>query len=138
MRTIIAGSRNIPSDVAIKLVEKCIELSEFKLTEIISGGARGIDSAAEKYWRQKFSNKEPEYSLRIMPANWDKYGKSAGQIRNIHMAAEADALIAIWDGESPGTQNMIKIATRKQMPIFIYYYKSGNYSHIDYKKEENG
>ena len=138
MRTIIAGSRNIPSDVAVKLVEKCIELSEFKLTEIISGNARGIDIAGERYWQSHFANKEPYVGLKIMPANWDKYGKSAGQIRNIRMAAEADALIAIWDGESPGTQNMIKIATRKQMPVFIYYYKSGNYSHIDYKKEENG
>jgi hypothetical protein len=131
MRTIIAGSRNIPEDLADNLVAKSIELSGFTITEIISGNARGIDKAGERYWQSHFANKEPYVGLKIMPANWNKYGKSAGQIRNIRMAAEADALIAIWDGESPGTQNMIKIASRKKMPIFIYFYKSGNYEHIN-------
>lgn len=54
------------------------------------------------------------------PANWDKYGKSAGYIRNEEMAKVADSLLAIWDGKSRGTKHMIDIATKKGLTVFIY------------------
>lgn len=110
MRTIIAGSRAIDNYQLLCVV---IKTSNFEITEIISGGARGIDALAERYAKE---NKIP---LKIFPANWNKYGKSAGPIRNTQMAENADALIAIWDGKSPGTKNMIDVASRKHLQVFV-------------------
>lgn len=39
--------------------------------------------------------------------SWDRFGKSAGVARNIEMGKYADRLLAIWDGESRGTKQMI-------------------------------
>jgi uncharacterized phage-like protein YoqJ len=55
----------------------------------------------------------------IYPANWRKYGKRAGHRRNQQMADNADALIALWDGESPGTRDMIRRMENK--PTIIYW-----------------
>jgi hypothetical protein len=64
--------------------------------------------------------------LVIFPANWKARGKAAGPIRNEKMAryAIADegrpgALIAIWDGESRGTANMIRNATNLGLKVFV-------------------
>ena len=55
-----------------------------------------------------------------MPAKWDKHGNSAGMIRNSQMADYADGLIALWDGESRGTKNMIETASKNGLCIFMY------------------
>jgi hypothetical protein len=47
------------------------------------------------------------------------YGKGAGYIRNATMAKNADAVIAFWDGNSPGTKHMIDIANQKKLPVRI-------------------
>lgn len=110
MRTIIAGSRTIEN---YKLLCFLVKKSSFEITEIISGGARGIDELAERYAKE---NKIP---LKIFPANWSKYGKGAGPIRNTQMAENADALIAIWDGKSTGTKNMIDAANKNKLKVFV-------------------
>ena len=55
------------------------------------------------------------------PADWDKYGKRAGYLRNEEMARNAEALIAIWNGKSPGTKHMIDIAHKSNLKVFIYH-----------------
>ena len=54
------------------------------------------------------------------PADWDKYGKSAGYRRNEQMADNADSLIALWDGRSRGTKHMIDIAHRKGLKVYVH------------------
>jgi hypothetical protein len=110
MKVIIAGSRSITS--YDKLV-KTIEQSGFDITEIVSGGARGVDTLGEHY---AHNNNIP---LTIIKAEWDKYGRSAGYKRNVQMADYADALIALWDGESRGTRHMITIAKVRDLKTFI-------------------
>lgn len=112
MKVIIAGSRDI-IDYAIHYVIKAIEQSKFDITEVVSGGARGIDWCGEK-WAE--ANDVP---IKRFPAQWNVYGKRAGFIRNVEMAEYADALIAIWDGESRGTRHMIHEAQKRQLPVFI-------------------
>lgn len=114
MRTIIAGSRNITD---INVVRNAIKSSNFKVTTVISGGARGVDKLGEEL-ANKFN-----IPLEIYPADWDKYGKSAGYVRNELMASKADALIAIWDGQSRGTKHMIDLAEKYKLKIFIYKYE---------------
>ena len=73
----------------------------FKVTEIVSGGCpSGADAAGER-WAS-----ENDVGVLRFKAEWEKYGKAAGPIRNKKMAEYADALLLIWDGKSPGSRNM--------------------------------
>lgn len=56
------------------------------------------------------------------PANWTKYGPAAGPIRNAQMAKYADALVAVWDGDSKGTANMIQEMRVLGKPIHVYVF----------------
>lgn len=84
--------------------------------EIVCGMSRGADRLGERY------AKEHGYRIRYMPADWDSYGKSAGYKRNMQMAEYADALVAFWDGKSPGTKHMIKTAQEKNLDVRIKRY----------------
>lgn len=111
MKTIIAGSRGITS---LSVVNKACELSGFSITEVVSGTARGVDQLGE-LWA-----KNNKIGVKRFPAQWDLHGKSAGYKRNEIMAGYAEALIAIWDGKSPGTKHMIDIAKRKGLTVFVH------------------
>ena len=89
--------------------------------EIVSGNARGADKLGERY------AKEYNLPVKLFPANWDKYGKRAGYLRNQEMANYADMLIAFWDEKSKGTKHMIDIAKKQSLTVIVvgYVYKSG-------------
>jgi len=125
MRTIIAGSRSIKD---FDVVEEAVEESGFDVTTVISGGAYGVDRLGEQ-WAQ-----ENGIEFEVYPADWNdithpdavvimsKWGKpydvTAGSRRNEQMAEVADALIAIHDGKSKGTQDMIDRAKKHGLKIF--------------------
>lgn len=111
MKVIIAGSRYVKNFAA---VEKAIADSGFEITEVVSGGAVGVDAMGE-WWAHEHSK-----PLRVFPANWSKYGVAAGPIRNQEMAAYGEALIAVWDGQSRGTKNMIDTAKARGLPVHIH------------------
>lgn len=83
---------------------------------IISGHAKGADSLGEIY------AKNNGLRTKIYKPDWDKYGKSAGYIRNEQMAREADAVLCFWDGQSKGTSNMINLAKKLHLPLFVERY----------------
>lgn len=112
MKTIIAGSRNI-TDYSI--VEDALTKISWRVTGVVSGTARGVDRLGEQWARNH------GVTVRQFPADWDKYGKAAGSIRNEEMASNADALVAIWDGASRGTQNMVEQAKRHGLKVLVYY-----------------
>lgn len=89
--------------------------------EIVSGNARGADKLGERY------AKEHNLPVKLFPANWNKYGKRAGYLRNQEMADYADVLIAFWDEKSKGTKHMIDIAKKQDLTVIVvgYVYKSG-------------
>jgi hypothetical protein len=58
--------------------------------------------------------------VKSFPADWRLYGRSAGMIRNRQMANYADALLAIWDGRSPGTANMISLAKERELRLYVF------------------
>jgi hypothetical protein len=83
---------------------------------IISGTATGADKMGESWARKR------GHMLLRMPASWRKDGKvdrSAGMKRNYRMAQRADALIAFWDGGSPGTSNMIELMEKADKPVSV-------------------
>jgi hypothetical protein len=91
-----------------------IDLSGFEVTEVISGCARGADSLGERWAEDR------GVPIIRFPAEWDKYGKSAGYRRNAEMAEVGEALIAIWDGKSRGTEMMINLARQKGLAVFVF------------------
>lgn len=115
MKVIIAGGRNF-NDYE-KLCQICDNaLSKQTEVEIVSGTANGADKLGEKYANDN------GYPIKQFPADWDKYGKSAGYKRNAQMAEYADALIAFWDGKSRGTKHMIDLAKRANLKVKVSYF----------------
>jgi hypothetical protein len=111
MKVIIAGSRTINNH---RIVAQAVIKSGFLVTEVVSGGANGVDRCGEWY---ADANK---LKIKRFLAEWHKYGKKAGAIRNALMAEYADALVAVWDGVSPGTKMMIEMAEKKGLKVYVY------------------
>lgn len=84
--------------------------------EIVSGGAPGADTLAVRYAT------EVDMPFKVFPADWKKYGRSAGPRRNRQMAEYADAAIVFWDGKSRGTQNMIQQMRELGKPVEVVIY----------------
>lgn len=102
MRLIIAGSRFIelePPEIAKILLEHNLYLKD--LTQIVSGGCRGMDKSGERFAHQVGLN------TKVFHAEWNLYGNSAGPRRNRLMARNADALLLVWDGTSRGSARAI-------------------------------
>ena len=116
MKLIIAGSRDITLTCACRAVEGALEKTGWchAITEVVSGASGNVDKIGE-FWAELM-----ELPIKRFPADWDKHGKAAGPIRNRAMAEYADALIAVWDGESKGTANMILEMHRQGKPVFVW------------------
>lgn len=115
MKTIIAGSRNIE---CFWVLEEAIEQSGFKITEVVSGCAKGVDRMGE-VWAGYGG-----IPVKRFQPDWSK-GKGAGLKRNIEMAEYAEALIAVWDGVSRGTKHMIDVAKQRSLQVFVFTYAKG-------------
>lgn len=111
LRVIVAGSREV-DDYA--LVCRALHASGFPLGEVVSGAARGVDRLGLRYAL------EQRLPFRLFPADWERLGKAAGYHRNTQMAAYADALVAVWDGTSHGTQHMIWLARRQGLLVYVH------------------
>lgn len=111
VRTIIAGSRHLTDP---ELVERAVIASGFKISVVLSGRARGIDQLGEG-WAKK--NGTP---VELYPANWNEHGRAAGPLRNREMVSKAEALIAVWDGVSRGTEDCIAEARRRGLKVFVF------------------
>lgn len=111
MRTIIAGSRSVHD---MNAVLAAVLEAPWVPTTIISGTARGADQLGEQF--------ASDFGLPVtrFPADWQAHGRRAGHLRNAAMAEHADALIALWDGHSPGTANMIETAKRKGLAVHVH------------------
>lgn len=117
-KVIIAGGRDFNDYELLKM--KCdYYLSFVQESEIVivSGHARGADSLGEQYANEK------GYQLDVHPADWDKYGKSAGYRRNQEMVDVASAAICFWDGKSKGTKHTIDLCKKKGIPCKVIKYE---------------
>ena len=99
-KVVIAGTRRFRN---YELLLQVIQDSLIPITEVVSGAEpSGVDALGERYAR------ENNLPLSQAPADWDKYGKAAGFIRNKEMAEYADAAIVICVNSSPGSMDMIR------------------------------
>lgn len=114
MKIAIVGGRNF-TDYDL-LFDSMLLVAFEDIEEIISGGARGADSLGEQYASYY------AYPIRKFLPDWDKYGKSAGFIRNQTIVDACDIVVAFWDGKSRGTADTIEKAKKAKKPTFIVYY----------------
>jgi hypothetical protein len=115
-RIIVAGSRTYTNKARVfELLDKIAEDQSKKgcLIEIVSGLAKGPDMFG-KEWAHK-----NDFTVHEFPANWDKYGKRAGYLRNVEMAEFSDALLAFHVNNSRGTKHMIDIAYKNDLQVAI-------------------
>ena len=115
-RVIIAGGRDFNDYALLSDTMNCLLSNIKEDITVVCGQARGADTLGEQY------AKEHGYAVSYFPADWDRYGKSAGYIRNAEMAKNADALVAFWNGQSRGTMHMVEIAKRQGLRVRIKRY----------------
>lgn len=83
-------------------------------TEIVSGGAKGIDTCAREYALShdiKLTEFLPEYS---------RYGRGAPLKRNLQIISHSDLVIAFWDGQSKGTKNVIENCKKLNVKVDVH------------------
>ncbi len=115
MRVVVAGSRGVTD---YNQVKAAIESSGFIVSTVVSGCAPGPDRLGERWARE---NGVP---VDRFPAQWQRpdgtTDRAAGHKRNREMGDSAEALVALWDGVSPGTKGMIDYATRIGLQVYVY------------------
>jgi len=103
----IIGSRGLQ-------IENLGEYLPEDVTEIVSGGAKGIDTCAREYALAngiKLVEFLPEY---------EKYAKAAPLKRNIQIIEYSDEVIAFWDGKSKGTKFVIDYCRKISKNVVVY------------------
>ena len=95
MKVAVVGSRNLTINNLGDYLPK-------DTTEIISGGARGIDRCARAY------AKSHNIKLTEFLPDYERYGRSAPLQRNLQIIRYADMVLAFWDGKSHGTRFVIE------------------------------
>jgi len=114
MNLAIIGSRDFNDYSLLKRkVDEIIHEKNFIVKKIISGGARGADTLAERYAR------ENSIPIEIIKPDWSKLGKKAGILRNTAIIEKSDIVIAFHDGQSPGTADSIKKSIKNNKQLFV-------------------
>ncbi len=106
MRVAVIGSRTLH-------LENLSDYLPEGTTEIVSGGARGIDTDAKKYALQH------KILLTEFLPDYQQYGRSAPLKRNIQIIEYADMVLAFWDGKSHGTKFVIDNCYKRNIPVRI-------------------
>ena len=119
LKLIVAGGRDFHNYQLLTKVIMDLALVEYadRAISIVSGMAKGADSLGYMF---AVENSVRKYSF---PADWNKYGRSAGMLRNKEMGVFSDALLAFWDGQSKGTQQMIQYMGTLDKPVHVVRYK---------------
>lgn len=110
MKIAVVGSRSLDNYQLVKSI-----LEQYTFSQIVSGGAKGIDTLAEQY-SDELGLIKP---LVILP-DWKQYNRGAGAVRNRKIVDTADFVVAIWDGKSKGTKISINHAKKINKPVFVW------------------
>ena len=106
MKVAVIGSRGL-------VVENIQEYLPQGISEIVSGGAKGVGSLAREYAKEHgitYTEFLPQYA---------RYGKGAPLLRNLEIVTYADMALALWDGKSKGTKHVIETCKKRKVPLKI-------------------
>ena len=106
MKIAIVGSRGINTPDIERYIPDGV-------TEIVSGGAVGVDSSAREY-----AIKHGIKTVDFLP-NYSKYGRRAPIVRNREITEYADCALIFWDGISRGTKNIIECFKKAGKEIIL-------------------
>ncbi len=107
MKIAVVGSRGIDEiDIG--------ELLPDGATEIVTGGARGVDTCAAAYAEKH------GLALTVFLPEYEKYGRAAPLVRNRRIVDCADAVVAVWDGRSKGTFSVISYCKRVGKSVDVH------------------
>lgn len=121
----IVGSRDYPDLEQVRSYVRGMKLVQDEHgipMRVVSGGARGVDAAAEE------EAVRLGLEVAVFPAHWNRqpdgsYDKSAGFRRNKQIVEAADYVVAFWDGKSKGTQHTMRLAYDDGK--LVYWYRPG-------------
>lgn len=112
MRVAIVGSR----ETGEFTVERMVERIPGGATELISGGAPGVDTIAVQ------AALTMDIPIRVFSPHYEIYGNMAPLVRNRQIVDAADLVLAFWDGNSHGTAYTLKYCIERQKPFRIYLF----------------
>lgn len=110
MKVAVIGSRELHVDDLENYLPK-------EASEIVSGGARGIDTCAREYARKN------GLALKEFLPDYETYGRAAPLKRNLEIIAYADLVLAFWDGHSRGTRYVIEHCREQGRKIRVFLSK---------------
>lgn len=121
MRVIVAGGRDYGKrkgeiNALFSDLDRIREKHPDRQLEIVGGTARGADALGERWARDR------GVPLARFPADWGRYGKAAGFVRNQTMAWYGTHLVAYWDGRAKGTGHMIETAQAEGLASWVRRY----------------
>jgi len=114
MKIAVVGSRTFTNqEFAFSTLDKYI--GRDRGHSVVSGGARGVDTLAEKWAKNR------GIPVQVIPAEWERYGRSAGFRRNGEIVNRCDGMVAFWDGQV----TVPKIRSEKPRPKVNGSWSSG-------------
>lgn len=116
-RILVTGSRSWSDEAAVRtaLHEAWRRHGERKDTVLVVGDAAGADSIAARQWTAQ------HLPVELHEAQWETHGRKAGMVRNAQMVRSgADDCLAFWDGQSPGTEQMLQLVRRAGITVELH------------------
>lgn len=114
---VIVGSRTITDyQILLSVLSKVTDSPTIGQFEVVTGDANGVDALARR-WAEK-----NDCDITVFEAQWDTLGRGAGPARNEEMAGYAapdGTVVALWDGESSGTRDMIDRALENGLETHV-------------------
>ena len=114
MKVAVIGSRDFNDRDRLFAELDALQKAEGAFLVIVSGGAKGADSLAAEY------AKERDIVLYVIEPDWQRYGRGAGVVRNAEIVRQADVVAAFWDGKSRGTKSSLDLARKANKPVFVF------------------
>lgn len=124
----VVGSRKFDDYPRLcRILDEILSVEIGVRVTIISGGAKGADTLAEKYAMNNGIEFRPyparwkDFSApcKIKQNSYGKYNSLAGVRRNMAMAHAADLVVAFWNGKSRGTKQMIEYSRKIGVEVTV-------------------
>ena len=106
MKIAIIGSRGLHVDNINEYIPRDV-------TEVVSGGAKGIDTDADNYARDN------NLKITLFLPDYSRYGRGAPIVRNKQIVDYADEVLAFWDGKSRGTLSVIEYCKKQGKTVRV-------------------
>lgn len=116
LKCAIVGGRDFDDyDFMKKVLDEKFDNLSF-VESIVSGGAKGVDTLAERY------AKEIGRPMVVFKPDYKRYGRGAALIRNTQIIEYSDVVYAFWDGRSNGTRDAINKAQKMGKILYVIKY----------------